>query len=138
MGSEMCIRDSPVIGISGRGKRLDKVLFTILHEIAHILLDHLADNGEVILDDLSVDSANNEATADQLASKLAISCPLPEVPDRVHSSWIKEQASHLGVHPITLIGRLQKEGKLSWKTTLARNAPTVIAQLESWKSPLPA
>ena len=101
-------------------------------------MGHLVDNGEVILDDLSDDSANNEAQADQLASELVISSPLPAVPDRVHSSWIKEQADHLGVHPITLIGRLQKEGNLSWKTTLVRNAPTVIAQLESWKSPLPA
>lgn len=137
-GCAMMVDEHPVIGISGRGKRLDKVLFTILHEVAHILLGHLSNDGEVILDDLSVDSANNEATADQLASKLAISCPLPPVPDRVRSSWIKEQADHLEVHPITLIGKLQKEGKLSWKTTLVRNAPTVIAQLESWKSPLPA
>ena len=31
---QQCTR---VIGLSGRGKRLDKVLFTLLHEIAHIL-----------------------------------------------------------------------------------------------------
>lgn len=80
----------PVIGISGRGKRLDKILFTILHETAHILLGHLVDNGEVILDDLSDDSADNEAEADQLANELVIRGPLPVVPDRVHSSWIKE------------------------------------------------
>ncbi|MFS0216448.1 HigA family addiction module antitoxin [Corynebacterium striatum] len=137
-GCAMLVDGHPVIGISGRGNRLDKILFTILHETAHILLGHLVDNGEVILDDLSDDSANNEAEADQLASELAISSPLPAVPDRVHSSWIKEQASNLGVHPITLIGRLQKKGDLSWKTTLVRNAPTVIAQLESWKSPIPS
>lgn len=136
-GCAMMVDGHPVIGISGRGKRLDKVLFTILHETAHILLDHLVDNGEVILDDLTDDSADNEAEADQLASELAISNPLPVVPDRVRSSWIREQADQLGVHPITLIGRLQKEGFLSWKTTLVRGAPTVIAQLESWKSPLP-
>lgn len=137
-GCAMMVNGHPVIGVSGRGKRLDKVLFTILHEVAHILLGHLVNNGAVILDDLSVDSANNEAEADQLASELTISRPLPAVPDRVHSSWIKEQADQLKVHPITLIGRLQKEGSLSWKTTLVRNAPTVIAQLESWKAPLPA
>ncbi len=38
---------------------------------------YFVDNGEVILDDLSDDSANNEAEADQLASELAISSPLP-------------------------------------------------------------
>jgi HTH-type transcriptional regulator / antitoxin HigA len=30
---------SPVLGISGRGKRLDKVLFTLLHELALALQD---------------------------------------------------------------------------------------------------
>lgn len=137
-GCAMVVDGHPVIGISGRGKRLDKILFTILHEVAHILLGHLVDNGEVILDDLSDDSVNKESEADRLASELAISRPLPAVPDRVHSSWINEQAVHLGVHPITLIGRLQKEGRLSWKTTLVRDAPTVIAHIESWNSPLPA
>ncbi|MCQ9351724.1 HigA family addiction module antitoxin [Corynebacterium sp. 153RC1] len=136
-GCAMMVEGHPVIGISGRGRRLDKVLFTILHEVAHILLGHLADNGEVILDDLSADSADNEAEADRLASSLAISRPLPEVPSRVHSSWINEQANHLEVHPFTLIGRLQKEGKVPWKTTLVRNPPSVLAQLESWKAPLP-
>ncbi|MFL0448320.1 HigA family addiction module antitoxin [Corynebacterium xerosis] len=137
-GCAMMVHGHPVIGISGRGKRLDKVLFTILHEVAHVLLGHLVNNGAVILDDLSVDSANHEAEADRMASKLAIAKPLPAVPERVHSSWIKAQADHLDVHPITLIGRLQKEGSLSWKTALVRNAPTVTQQLESWKAPLPA
>ena len=137
-GCAMMVNQHPVIGISGRGKRLDKVLFTILHEVAHVLLGHLADNGEVILDDLSVDSFNNEAEADQLAGELAISDPLPVIPNRLNASWIQEQADQLKVHPITLIGRLQKEGTLSWKTALASNAPTVIAQLECWKSPRPA
>lgn len=137
-GCAMMVNGHPVIGISGRGKRIDKVLFTILHEVAHVLLGHLVNNGAVILDDLSIDSANNEAEADKLASELTISKPLPAVPDRVHFTWIKEQADQLEVHPIILIGRLQKEGSLSWKTTLVRNAPTVTPQLESWKAPLPA
>ncbi|MBK8462860.1 MAG: helix-turn-helix transcriptional regulator [Nigerium sp.] len=32
---------APVIALSGRGQRLDKVLFTLLHEIAHVRLGHL-------------------------------------------------------------------------------------------------
>lgn len=137
-GCAMMVDGHPVIGLSGRGKRLDKVFFTLLHEVAHVLLDHLADNGEIILDDLSVDSAHQEAEADQLASRLMIPQPLPAVPDRVNSSWIERQATELNVAPIILIGRLQKEGSLSWKTTLVRNAPTATPYLESWKAPLPA
>lgn len=37
-----------VIGISGRGRRFDKVLFTLLHEVAHVLLGHL-DNEQLII-----------------------------------------------------------------------------------------
>ncbi len=136
-GCAMMVSGHPVIGLSGRGRRLDKVLFTLLHEVAHILLGHLTDDGGVILDDLSGDGTNKEAQADQLASKLAISRPLPAVPGRVHFSWIEEKAGHLGVHPIVLIGRLQKDGSVPWKTTLVRNAPTVIQQLETWDLPLP-
>ena len=40
----------PSIGISGRGKRFDKVLFTLLHEIAHIRLGHL-DEKSLVIDD---------------------------------------------------------------------------------------
>ncbi|WP_235840463.1 hypothetical protein [Corynebacterium yudongzhengii] len=37
-GCAMMVDGHPVIGISGRGKRLDKVLFTILHEVAHVFI----------------------------------------------------------------------------------------------------
>ncbi|NII86036.1 HTH-type transcriptional regulator/antitoxin HigA [Corynebacterium glutamicum] len=40
-GCAMVVDGHPVIGLSGRGKRLDKVFFTLLHEIAPILLVHL-------------------------------------------------------------------------------------------------
>ncbi|MDC6673874.1 hypothetical protein OEZ80_26260, partial [Leclercia adecarboxylata] len=40
-GCSMMVGGHPVIGVSGRGKRLDKVLFTILHEVAHVLLGDL-------------------------------------------------------------------------------------------------
>ncbi|BAU97290.1 HTH-type transcriptional regulator [Corynebacterium suranareeae] len=136
-GCAMMVDGHPVIGLSGRGKRLDKVLFTLLHEVAHILLGHLRDNGEVILDDLSADHGGKEAEADRLASKLAIPEPLPEIPARLNSTWIEQQANELDIAPIILIGRLQKEGFLSWKTTLVRNAPTAIQYLEHWKAPLP-
>lgn len=44
---------SPAIAISGRGKRLDKVLFTILHEAAHVSLNHLSARQRYIIDDKS-------------------------------------------------------------------------------------
>lgn len=137
-GCALIIDKTPVIGVSGRWKRLDKVLFTILHETAHILLGHVSDDGEVIVDDLSEESQDDETDADQLAGQLAISGPLPVVPPRPSMTWARTQADALGVHPITLIGRLQNDGLLSWKTTLVRDAPHVTDQLERWTSLVPA
>jgi HTH-type transcriptional regulator / antitoxin HigA len=136
-GCAMMVEGSPVIGLSGRGKRLDKVLFTILHEVAHVLLGHVHDDGEVLVDDLTDDKVGTEAVADRLAGELAIPGSLPAVPERVSTSWIRDHAGQLDVHPIVLIGRLQKEGRLSWKTTLVREAPIVTEQLESWEAPVP-
>ena len=131
-GCAMIVDENPVIGISGRWKRLDKVLFTILHETAHILLGHVSEAGGAIIDDLSEESQDEEMEADQLAGTLAISGPLPTVPERPSVTWVRTHADVLGVHPITLIGRLQKDGLLSWKTTLVRDAPNVTDQLERW------
>lgn len=147
-GCAMLVDGTPVIGISGRGKRLDIVLFTILHEVAHVLEDHLNDDGEPIVDDLKSrdvgDSANSEAgeakaekEADELAGVLAIPGELSVVPERVSASWVRAQAEKLGVHPIVVVGRLQNDGRLSWKTTLVRDAPTVTAQVERWTALIP-
>lgn len=137
-GCSMMLGGHPVIGISGRGKRLDIVLFTLLHEVSHVLLGHLDEGGEAIVDDLAGEGSGGEAEADLLAGQLAISEPLPSVPRRVSASWVREQADLLGVHPMTLIGRLQNADEVSWKTTLVRDAPTVAEHLEAWSAHLPA
>ncbi|MDN5705937.1 MAG: HigA family addiction module antitoxin [Corynebacterium casei] len=136
-GCAQLVNGHPTIGLSGRGKRLDKVFFTLLHEVAHVLLGHVSDDSEVILDDLSSESDSIEDEADRLAAQLAISDPLQDVPERISADWVEAKSEDLAIHPILLIGRLQKESRLSWKSTLTRNAPTVIKQLEEWKAPRP-
>lgn len=131
-GCSMVVDGTPVIGVSGRGKRLDDVLFTVLHESAHVLLGHLDNDGEAIVDDLSEAGSGMESDADSLARRLAISVPVPDVPSRVSMRWVQERAAELRVHPMTLIGRLQKEGKLSWNSSLVRAAPKATDQLEKW------
>lgn len=131
-GCAMLVDGTPVIGISGRGKRLDIVLFTLLHEVAHVLLGHLDAGGEAIVDDLSTEGPDSEQAADQFASELIISQPLPDAPERISAMWVREQADKLDVHPLTLIGRLQKLGRVPWRTTLVKGAPTVVDQLKRW------
>lgn len=126
---------NPVVGISGRGKRRDKVLFTILHEAAHVVLGHL-DNREFVIDD--ADDAEDSPTlglegpANEKAGEWVLPHPIERVPDRVTQGWVTAEATARNVNPIVLIGRLQKEGRLPWRTTLVKGAPSVEHQLQSW------
>ena len=123
----------PAIALSGRGKRLDKVLFTLLHEVAHILLDHLGERGLILDDpDDSPHALGTEEDADQLASSWVLPEELPKPPSRIRAEWVERVAEVQRVHPIVLIGRLQKLGVLDWRTALVRGAPNVDAQLELW------
>jgi len=123
----------PVIGLSGRGQRMDKVLFTLMHEIAHILLDHLGQH-DVIVDELDREMpVGNESEADQQAADWVMPDPLPDrIPARVGYDWVAGHATARGIHPILVVGRLQKCGKIGWKTSLVRGAPNVIEYLRRW------
>ncbi|GLY38862.1 transcriptional regulator [Amycolatopsis sp. NBRC 101858] len=120
----------PVIGLSGRGHRLDKVLFTLLHEVAHVDLNHIADG--VILDEDNPHGRQQEDDANELAAQWALPGWLPEVPDRIGQGWLARIADTFGVHPIVIVGRLQKLDILTWRSALAKNAPSVAEHLRSW------
>lgn len=134
---------NPVIALSGRGERLDKVLFTLLHEVAHILNGDLKE-GEICVDTGINETAGAQGLDDQerAADELAVELTFPdheftEPPARVRSAWIQAEANKHHVYPIVVIGRLQKMGKLDWRTVLAKGAPTVETQLTSWGCPPP-
>ena len=133
-GGAMFVDGYPVIGLSGRGKRLDKILFTLLHEIAHVVLAHV-DDDRYIVEDLeeSYASANmQEKQADREAGSWVFPDGFPPVPARIGGPWVEQLAAETGVAPIVIIGRLQHFRRLDWRTTLAKNAPTVGGALERW------
>ncbi|MEV0623573.1 HigA family addiction module antitoxin [Nonomuraea sp. NPDC050404] len=134
-GCSMFVDGYPVIGLSGRGKRLDKVLFTLLHEIAHILRGHV-DTENIIAEDLD-SPANNESVRETEANRDATDwvfpAGFPQVPARINGPWIDRTADSLGVARIVVIGHLQHRKRLDWRTTLAKNAPTVSNVLGTWK-----
>jgi HTH-type transcriptional regulator / antitoxin HigA len=129
-GASFDMDGTPVIGLSGRGHRLDKVLFTLLHEVAHVVLNHIADG--LILDEGDRDGWGREQDADRQARDWALPGPLPAAPDRISQSWLMRVATSLGVHPIVIVGRLQNDSVLNWRSLLAKDAPTVTAFLRSW------
>lgn len=128
---------TPVIGLSGRGGRLDKVFFTLMHEVAHLLLDHVGGIDSIIAEELrtdggSVTTPDHERDADALAAELIFPKGLPRIPDSPNRQWINETSGDLGVAPIVLIGRLQNDGVLGWSSTLSRKAPSALPGLELW------
>lgn len=141
-GCAMFVDDVPVIGLSGRGKRLDKVLFALLHEIAHILLGHVDAQTLIIesLDEYSTGSAELDDNAEPAIEKAAnyhakewiLPNGLDAVPPRIGAPWVASVSAREGIAPIVLVGQLQHARRLDWRTTLAREAPTVTDILQGW------
>ena len=133
-GCAMFVGKHPVIGLSGRGKRLDKVLFALLHEIAHILRGHV-DADHVIVEDLE-DKHAQESERETQANEDGVAWIFPDgypfIPPRISGPWVDHKAAELGIARIVLIGQLQKRGRLDWRTALAKNAPSVADVLSSW------
>lgn len=132
-GCAFVVDGTPVIGLTGRGKRLDKVFFTLLHEAAHILLDHVGSTP--IVDEVDPEQGPDrqiEDEADKLAGEWLFGEGLPVAPAKVSEAWVESVAKSAGVHPLLVVGRLQHDEVLSWRTSLVKGAPTVTRQLERW------
>lgn len=134
-GGAMYVDGYPVIGLSGRGKRLDKVLFTLLHEIGHILKRHVDEQHYIVEEIVQTHDRYGvqESEADDVAGELLFRSAFPEMPARIGGPWVGQVANQLGVARIVVIGHVQYKGRLDWRTTLAKNAPVVSDALETWR-----
>lgn len=121
----------PVIALSGRGRRLDIVLFTLLHEIAHLVRGDVR-RGQVLIDEDDGFTLGDEKAADELAAGWAVPGGLETPPTPIRQQWILEQAERLSVHPIVVIGQLQRRKLLEWRTQLVKGAPSVTDELGKW------
>jgi len=104
--------DNPIIGMTIRHDRLDNFWFTLMHELAHIVLhrnnalNFFYDN----LDDADVDEREKEA------DNLAMEALVPEdkwenSPARIVPSPIAAEslANELGIHPAIVAGKMRRE-----------------------------
>lgn len=121
----------PIIALSGRGQRLDKVLFTLLHECAHVVRGDVSQDGMPLIDE-DDHTLGDEDSADELASKWVFDQPLPKPPPRIGVQWVNAVARDRGVHPIVVVGRLQRTDKLPWRSVLVKNAPNATPYLKEW------
>ncbi|MBI4897585.1 MAG: HigA family addiction module antidote protein [Actinobacteria bacterium] len=120
----------PVVAVSGRIAGLDSVLFTLLHELAHVCSGHI-DRGYAIDSDLASEtSESHEIEADKLAADwvllggVAIDAPYSR-------SRVIHYAESIGVSPAVVVGRLHHTNALPW-SHLRKLVPNVRAELASW------
>lgn len=129
-GAAFMLDTNPVIAVSGRGKRFDKLFFALMHEIAHVLCGHAQEGA---LDD-AADAASDdprEVEANALAEQLALGGPVT-MPAPITAAAVKDKAADLGVHYAFVVGNLQHHRALDWRSTLARGLPNADDVLRSW------
>lgn len=114
-GAVTVLRDGrPVIGLTTRGNRFDSVLYTLLHECAHLTLGHVgpgSDTPTTIYDDDLFEQSEDarEQQANQQVSEWLFPHGFECSSGSVTS--IVEAATRYGVHPSVVIGRLHFETK---------------------------
>lgn len=98
----------PLVGLTTRGDRFDSVLFTLLHEAAHLTLAHINPGSQSIVDvdvigdqtDPIEQAANDQATAWLLPNGFTVeSAAVPAIVRAAESN---------GVHPSVIIGQIQR------------------------------
>ena len=113
-GGAMLTKDGrPVIGLTLRYDRIDNFWFTLLHELAHVVL-HLKDSEESFADDL--DSVQENDRREKEASRLALETCIPRSIWRRSDAFrmrtpskIVELAHGLRIHSAIVAGRLRRE-----------------------------
>ena len=96
------------IGLTARGDRFDGLIFTMLHECAHLVLDHLSSDLVIIDDDLDDEPTDpHERAANDQASKWLF--PGGFDIDSTAVPALVDAASRYGVHSSVVIGRVQRD-----------------------------
>ena len=132
-GVSLALGENPMIALSGRGKRFDKVFFALLHECAHIIEGHWRDaprlhedGKELTVGDSSIEDHVNALAADWcFAGGLHIERP-------ISGHDVASLAAKHGVAKALVIGNLQHNKIIEWSSALSRGLPTVEEDLKSW------
>lgn len=116
---------SPVIAVSLRYDRVDCFWFTLMHEIAHIVLGHARDVAwlDKSLVGKDAEPAVSKSGPEQKADRTAGDWLLPrrQLEDFINQkrpyfsrSSVLAFANQVGIHPAIVVGRLQHRGEIPW------------------------
>ena len=108
------IGQNPMIMLSDRGKRDDKIWFTLFHEIGHIILKHGKNESFIELDE-GMEKTKKEQDADKYAAENLISESsylsfVDEVVPVISKEEIDKFANHEKIPVGVIVGRLQHDG----------------------------
>jgi HTH-type transcriptional regulator/antitoxin HigA len=108
-----------LIQLSLYGKTNDRFWFTFFHEAAHILLH---DKKDIFLDECDGGeklSSKQEEQADRWAREFLIPSTYDaELPNLKSKNAVVEFAERLGIHPGIVVGRLQHDGLIDYRSFL--------------------
>lgn len=131
-GVSTIVDGTPVIALSGRGGRMDKVLYTLAHEAAHVAQGHLQ-RAQLFV---SSEDDGGEAGLERAADRLAAQWLVPDLEGLRHGlvtgQRVEDLARHLGISEAVIIGRLQKERLIPWNSLLNRRIPSVKEAMRMW------
>lgn len=132
-GAAFMLDAQPVIAVSGRGKRFDKLFFALMHEVAHVLCGHAERGGAIDEEGHRPDAASDpwEVEANNLAEELALGGRV-RIAGPISARAVAAKAEELGVPVCFVVGNLQHHKDLDWRTTLARGLPNADHVLRSW------
>lgn len=135
-GAAFMLDKNPVVAVSGRGKRFDKLFFAIMHECGHVVAGHVDDG--VALDDVADEAAleANKAREDEANSRAeawSLGGPV-RISGVVSAQAVAGKSAELGVPVAFVVGNLQHHGVLPWKSTLARGLANADDVLRGWVS----
>lgn len=133
-GAVLAADGHPVLALTLRHDRLDSFWFTLMHEMAHLVLGHEGGRLEELDGDAGGDA--EEVEADALAAGwLVPDEPLAELVRRVKPYFSRQAiwsfARSIGRHPAIVVGRLQYDGHVS-RAHLSSSIPRVRRRLEPW------
>lgn len=109
-GAAMFLDDGrAVIGLSTRYDRFDSLLFTLLHECAHLAAGHITAGSATIIDeDIRGDQVDpNEIEANEIAHRWTFPDGF-EMPPSMSAGSLVAAARHYGVHSSVIIGQVQR------------------------------
>lgn len=133
-GASLDFHGAPLVILSGRGKRIDRVLFALLHECGHVASGHWR-SGAVRVHDSGVSIGDDEIERE--VNDLAQSWVLPaglgaQPPAGYTGSTIDHLAEVNGVSRAVVIGQLQHMKVIPWASLVSKGLPTVEEVLDRW------